>query len=322
MSADVLVVAEHLRGTLADITFELLAEGSRLAAVLGGACRVVVVGAPEAVAAELGAAAEVILVGEGELSDFDPEGYAAAVLAAVEATSPRVVLCGYTSMGMEIATPVAAATGRPHACFAIAVEGGAGALRAVCRLYGGKLNVTCDLGAAPAVVSLLAGAVAGDAGRKAGAPPVRRLAAPPAAGRVRFLALEEPAAGDVDITAQEVLVAVGRGIGGKDDVSIAEELAEALGGAVAGSRPVIDAGWLPKSRQVGKSGLKVKPRLYLALGISGAPEHIEGMKGAATIVAVNTDPHAPIFDYAHYGLAADLFEVCEELTEAVRERKG
>jgi electron transfer flavoprotein alpha subunit len=134
---------------------------------------------------------------------------------------------------------------------------------------------------------------------------------------VRFRALIQPAAGDVDIVAQEVLVAIGRGIGKKEDIAVAEELAEKLHAAVAASRPIIDAGWLPKSRQVGKSGLKVKPRLYLALGISGAPEHIEGMKASATIIAVNTDKGAPIFDVAHYGLVADLFDVCEELIDAL-----
>ncbi len=130
----------------------------------------------------------------------------------------------------------------------------------------------------------------------------------------------EPEAGDVDITTQEVSVAVGRGIGSKDDIEVAEDLAEALDGAVAASRPLIDSGWLPKTRQVGKSGLKVAPKVYIALGISGAPEHIEGMKSAATIIAVNTDEHAPIFNFAHYGMAEDLFEVCEELTEAIEDR--
>ncbi|NND01271.1 MAG: electron transfer flavoprotein subunit alpha/FixB family protein, partial [Acidimicrobiia bacterium] len=127
---------------------------------------------------------------------------------------------------------------------------------------------------------------------------------------------------DVDITTQDILVAVGRGIGSKDDIEVAEDLAEELGAAVAGSRPLTDAGWLPKTRQVGKSGLKVSPKLYLALGISGAPEHIEGMKSSATIVAINSDKKAPIFGVAHYGMVADLFDVCEELTGALQERKG
>ena len=114
-----------------------------------------------------------------------------------------------------------------------------------------------------------------------------------------------PEAGDVDITQQEVLVAVGRGIQQQDNLEVAEELAAALGGAVAASRPIVDQGWLPATRQVGKSGMTVKPKCLISLGISGAPEHVEGMKDAELIIAVNTDPNAPIFDVADYGVVAD-----------------
>jgi electron transfer flavoprotein alpha subunit len=131
----------------------------------------------------------------------------------------------------------------------------------------------------------------------------------------------DPEAGDVDLTKMDVLVAVGRGIQSRDNIALAEELAQALGGAVAGSRPVIDQGWLPLSRQVGKSGLAVKPKLYVALGISGAPEHIEGMKDAKMIVAVNSDARAPIFNVAHYGIVGDVLETLPALTEAIEARK-
>ncbi len=316
MSTDVLVVAEHLRGSLADITFEMLGQGRALAAQLGGSCAVALIGGDDGMVGELGAADLVVRVeGEG-LADFNPESYAAALQAVVESRKPRAVMIGYTSMGMDLATTLATRAGMPHAAFCIAVEGGE-RVTAVSQLYGGKIDVTSDLGEGPFVVSVLAGAAPAEAGRGEGSPPVERLEAPATAGRVRFKRLIEPEAGDVDITAQEVLVAIGRGIGSKDDVEVAEELAEALGAAVAASRPLIDAGWLPKTRQVGKSGLKVSPKLYLALGISGAPEHVEGMKSAATIIAVNTDKHAPIFKVAHYGMVADLFDVCEELTERI-----
>jgi electron transfer flavoprotein alpha subunit len=124
-----------------------------------------------------------------------------------------------------------------------------------------------------------------------------------------------PDASDIDITTQEKLVAIGRGIGSEDNVELAEELAEVLGATVAASRPVTDAGWLPKTRQVGKSGLTVKPKLYLMLGISGAPEHLEGMKEAGLIIAVNNDKNAPIFDVADYGATEDLFDVAEAMLE-------
>ena len=125
----------------------------------------------------------------------------------------------------------------------------------------------------------------------------------------------KPAGGDVDITSQTKLVSVGRGIGGKENIELAEELTEKLVAALSCSRPVVDAGWLPRTRQVGKSGLKVKPKLYLMLGISGAPEHLEGMKSAELIIAINTDKKAPIFNVAHYGATADLFEVAEAMLE-------
>lgn len=314
MSQDVLVVAEHLKGQLDDVTFELIALGKTL-----GSVAVALIGGNDAMAGQLGAADLVVTVGGEDLADFNPESHAAALEAVVDAKSPRVVLVAYTSMGMDLASTLAVRKGLPHAAFATHVEAG-DRITATCQLYGGKMDVKVDLGPGPCVVSVLAGSASADAGRASGSPARESLPAPASRGRVRFKRLIEPEAGDVDITAQEVLVAIGRGIGSKDDVEVAEELAEALNAAVAGSRPLIDAGWLPKNRQVGKSGHKVKPKVYLALGISGAPEHIEGMKSAATIIAVNTDKHAPIFNVAHYGMVADLFEVCEELTEALEDR--
>ncbi len=321
MSQDVLVVAEHLQGKLNDITFELLGQGRAVATEIGGACLVALIGGSDAMVAELGAADRVVRVDGPGLAEFNPETHAAALAAVVAARRPRVVLVGYTSMGMDLATTVAVTAGIPHAASCVKVTGGE-RIRVVSQLYGGKMNVTSDLGAGPCVVTVLAGATPAEPGRAAGTPPVDMVAAPAAAGRVRFKRLIAPEPGDVDITTQEVLVAVGRGIGKKENVEVAEELAEALGAAVAASRPLVDAGYFPRTRQVGKSGVKVAPKVYLALGISGAPEHIEGMKKAATIIAVNTDKNAPIFNVAHYGMVADLFDVCEELTEAVRARKG
>jgi len=169
----------------------------------------------------------------------------------------------------------------------------------------------------PCIVAVAAGSMPADIGRKDGSPAVEEMDAPVYDGKVRFKKLIMPESADVDITTQDVLVAVGRGIGSKDDIEVAEELAEVLDAAVAASRPIIDAGWLPKARQVGKSGLKVKPKVYIALGISGAPEHLEGMKNSSTIIAINSDKDAPIFDVAHYGMVADLFDVVEDLTEAL-----
>jgi len=138
--------------------------------------------------------------------------------------------------------------------------------------------------------------------------------------RTRFRQYIEPPAGDVDIGKQPVLVSVGRGIQNKDNIAMAEALARAMGGVVSGSRPVIDQGWLPTTRLVGKSGKQVKPKLYLALGISGAPEHAEGMRDAEFIVAINRDEKAPIYGFAHVGAAVDVLELVPALTEKVKAR--
>jgi electron transfer flavoprotein alpha subunit len=147
---------------------------------------------------------------------------------------------------------------------------------------------------------------------------VESVAAAASPGRMAFRGMIRPEAGGVDITKQEILVSVGRGIESQENIELVEELAEALGATVSASRPIIDSGWMPKVRQVGKSGLTVKPKLYLAVGISGAPEHLQGMKDAELIVAINTDPNAPIFDVADYGVCADLFDVVPALTECAK----
>jgi electron transfer flavoprotein alpha subunit len=318
MSQDVLVVAEHGQGKVDDITFEMLGAGKALAAQTGGACVVALIGGGD-LASQLGAADRLVTVdGEG-LENFNPESHGAALAAIVEHTSPRVVMIGYTSMGMDLASGLSVKADMAHAASCLEVQAG-DTVTALSQLYGGKLNVKTDLGAGPCVVSMLAGSAPADAGRGDGTPAIATVAAPATDGKVRFVRLIEPEAGGVDITAQDILVAVGRGIGTKDDIEVAEELAEELGAAVAASRPIVDSGWLPKNRQVGKSGVKVTPKVYIALGISGAPEHIEGMKGSATIIAINTDKNAPIFGVAHYGMVEDLFDVCEELTEELQDR--
>jgi len=311
---DVHVVADHLAGSLTDVTFEMLDQARKLAGDLGGSVVAVLIGGTEAMVSELGAASRVITVSaEG---DFNPEIYSRALRTVVEARSPQVVMVGNTSAGMDLAGALSAGLKLPMAAYCSRVEKG-GTITATSQLYGGKMDVVTDLGNGPCVVAMLAGSGSAEAGRVSGSPSVESVDLPAGAGKVRFKRLIQPEAADVDITTQEVLVAIGRGIGSKDDVEVAVELADALGAAVAASRPLVDAGWLPKSRQVGKSGVKVKPKVYLALGISGAPEHIEGMKSSATIIAVNTDENAPIFDVAHYGMVADLFDVCEELMELV-----
>jgi electron transfer flavoprotein alpha subunit len=309
---DILVITEHLKGEFQDITFEMLGRAKEMADSSGGQCVAVTFGSMNGKAGELGAADAVISVGGSD--DFNPESYAVAVQSVVSAKSPSLVMVGSTSMGMDIANSVATALDITTVSYCADISSSGGGFSVTSSMYGGKMNVVTDVSGA-AVAMVLAGAFNADAGKSAGSPSVEDFAVETGAGKVRFKQLIEPEAADVDITQSDILVAVGRGIGSKDDIELAEELADILDADLACSRPLVDAGWMSKAHQVGKSGMKVKPKIYIALGISGAPEHIEGMKSSSTIIAINSDKNAPIFDVAHYGMAEDLFDVVEELVE-------
>jgi electron transfer flavoprotein alpha subunit len=315
MSEDILVVVEHRGGVVLDPTFELLGRAVALAREGGGQAIAVVLGSGvDALLASLGAADRVIAVDDPAFVEFSPSAYQAALVPIVRDRSPRLVLVANTGPGMDVAAGLSAATGLPLAAYATDVSMDGGAPLVTCQLYAGKIDVRVRFADGRGIVTAVAGAFPAEAGTAAGSPQLDRLDAPATDGRVRFKALLAPEGGDVDITRETVLVSVGRGVGERDNLELIEELATALGGAVSVSRPLADAGWLPRSRQVGKSGLKVKPRLYLALGISGAPEHLEGMRGAELIIAINSDPRAPIFSVAHYGAVADLLDVAPALT--------
>ena len=313
---DILVITEHLKGEFQDITFEMLGKAKELAGVSGGQCIAITFGNMNGKSGELGMADSVVSVGGSD--DFNPESYAAAVQSVVSAKSPSLVMVGSTSMGMDIANSVATALDITTVSYCADMSSSDGGFSVTSSMYGGKMNVVTDVSGA-AVAMVLAGAFNADAGKSAGSPSVEDFAVETGAGKVRFKQLIEPEAADVDITQSDILVAVGRGIGSKDDIELAEELADILDADLACSRPLVDAGWMSKAHQVGKSGMKVKPKIYIALGISGAPEHIEGMKSSSTIIAINSDKNAPIFDVAHYGMAEDLFDVVEELVEELED---
>jgi len=321
MSQDIFVVAEHLKGKLADVTFEMLGKGKELASTKGGNLVAVLLGnGVKNLVGEMGLANQVISVEHAQLENFNPETYSTALAEVVKAKSPAVTLVANSSMGMDLAASLSIKANLPLVAYAFEVKVEDGTLVAASQLYGGKLTVESQFGASGVIVSLLAGASPADKGRAAGSPTVEDFAAPAslASPKVRFKKLIEPEGGDVDITTKEILVSVGRGIQNVDNIPQMQELADALGGALSCSRPIVDSKWLPKTRQVGKSGVKVKPKFYLALGISGAPEHIEGMKDAELIVAINSDSNAPIFDYAQYGVVGDLFDIVPALTEKAK----
>jgi electron transfer flavoprotein alpha subunit len=324
MAGNIWVVAEHWRGEVSEITYEALALGRELADSLGVKLEAVLLGSgAKGLASTLGKADAVLYGDHSGLADLIPQTYATVLAGLAREKQPHSILVGLTNVSMGLGTLLGAELGSPvvNFCRDASVDGGK--LQGRCILYGGKMEATVSVSGELAVVGVWPGARRAEAGRAEGAPPVTDFTpAMPAVAQARLKQYLAPEAGDVDISQQAVLVAVGRGIQNKDNLEMAEELAGILGGAVCGSRPVIDQGWLPMTRQVGKSGMLVKPKLYLALGVSGAPEHQEGMRDSEFIVAVNTDPAAPIFDIAHVGVAADLFDVVPALVDELKAMKG
>lgn len=313
MSNDIFVITEHMDGKFSDVSFEMIGKAKELASAWGGQAVAVVVGS--GVVSNVFASDSTIHVDEAVLANFNPEAYGKVIEALVKEKSPRLVMFGWTAAGMDLAAWLSVRIGKPCVAYAkgLSVEGGALVVNS--QAYGGKLTAEISPEGDLAIVAVLSGSFPIEAGQ--GSTATTQIASPVALDglKIKFIEAVKPAAGDVDITVQTKLVSVGRGIGGKENIGLAKELADALGAVVSASRPVVDARWLPPTRQVGKSGRKVKPKLYLALGISGAPEHLEGMKSAELIIAINTDKRAPIFNYAHYGATADLFEVAEAMLE-------
>ena len=315
MSNDILVIAEHIGGVVAEISYEIVAKAKDTAAATGGRVVVALLGSDAAGLAGSFGSDATVYVDDPALAEFNPEAWAKVIAALMEERTPRATLLGSTSVGMDLAAWLSVKTGQPCVAYVNDLAYENGAMLATSQIYGGKVMAEVVPQGDSVVMTVLAGVADAEAGR--GSTAAEQIRSPVSLDglKTRFVKLIAPEDGDIDITSQEKLVAVGRGIGGDDNIELAEELAEALGAEVAASRPVTDAGWLPKTRQVGKSGLAVKPKIYLMLGISGAPEHLEGMKDSEMIIAVNTDANAPIFDVAHYGSTCDLFDVAEAMLE-------
>ena len=312
----ILVHAEHEAGAVRDTAFELIA----IARSLGGEIEALVMGAePEAFAGQLGGADRVIAIADPALDTYLPDAHAAALQTAIRERRPDLVLLSYGTAGLDIAPPAAHACGLPLICNAVALRLEETALAVRAQIYGGKLEASARV-PLPAIAMAMPGAARAEEGRLDGTPPVEAMAMPQGAtAGIRRVETLEPEAGGVDLTQAERIVCVGRAIGGTDKIAVVEELAGLLDAEIAGSRPVIDAGWLSKDRQVGKSGTTVKPRLYFMAGVSGAPEHLEGMSDSELIVAINTDESAPIFAKAHYGAVCDMFDVLPKLTARLKD---
>lgn len=316
----VLVVAEARRGELRDISLELVEAGRSLKAASGGRLAVAVLGAdPGALAGALGADGvdEILTVAVG-VAEFEPHVWQSALEALIEREQPAVLLAGHTIDGLGYGPALAAAGGHGFASDVTALAWGGDGLVATRGAYGGKLEVELEFGDRPTVIVMVRAGTYAPAEVAGGSPaPVRAVDVDIAEGVAasEHVAWREVETGDVDITKADFLLSIGRGVEEREAIEQFEGLAERMGATLSVSRPLVDAGWMPGARQVGQSGKTVKPKVYLALGISGAVQHLAGMRGAETIIAVNSDPEAPIFSVAHYGAVADLFEVADELEQ-------
>lgn len=327
----ILVIAEQRDGKLNRASWETIAAAQQMGGdvvvlVPGGSGDHIVRAAQEIAAAQV---KEIVTVDHPALEPYTPDGFTTALQDAIGQTSPEYVLLPHTYQTRDFAPKLAARLDRALLTDVTAIKGSGNTAVFVRPMFQGKLTAdVAPLGPAPRFVTFQIGAFRADQAARGSVPaPVRALTLGPVsldASAIR----EKPeppfqqAKQAVDLTQAERIVSVGRGIKEQANIHVAEELARAIGAEIAASRPICDAGWLPMERQVGSSGQTVAPKLYLALGISGAIQHLVGMKGAGTIVAINKDPDAPIFEVADYGIVGDLFEVVPALIVAVQAAKA
>jgi electron transfer flavoprotein alpha subunit len=311
----ILVVAEHKDGVLARASWEAVAAAQALGR---GPITVALIGPAAEAAAEIAAARvdAVRVVDQPFLAQYTADGYTHAITELVRAESPDVVIAAHTYQARDVMPRVAARLDRPLVTDVVGVAPGPPAVFTRPMFQAKLVAEVVPAGPAPHFVTVQIGAFRADAAQRhvpgggdAPASIANADVAAPAALRQKPEPPFREAKQAVDLTQAARIVSVGRGIKGEEHIQLAKDLAAALGAELAASRPIVDAGWLPTDRQVGSSGQTVAPKLYLALGISGAIQHVVGMKGARTIVAINKDPDAPIFEIADYGIVGDLFEI-------------
>ncbi len=320
----ILVFIEHKAGALNKTSLEAIAAAQKLGADTGAKVSAVVLGSPS-LAAEIAPydLEKVISAENDKLNDYTPDAYADGLEKVIRAVNPSYVVMSHTYLARDFAPKVAARfqKGLIGDCIRMSVDGGKATFTR--RIFLGKLDadVVAD-GEPPTFVTFQSGAFRGDQAARGSGAAVESMNVEVGEVRMTPEAPFQEAKQAVDLSKADVIVAVGRGIKSKDNLALAEKLAEALGGDLAASRPICDAEWLPIDRQIGSSGQTVAPKLYVAIGISGAIQHLVGMKNSQTIVAINKDPEAPIFDIADYGIVGDLFEAVPVLTEEIKKLKG
>jgi electron transfer flavoprotein alpha subunit len=323
MSSGILVFIEHRNGVLNKTSLEAIAAAQSLgqqpinAVILGSDLSSL---GQEIAAYDL---AKVILATNAKLADYTPDGYADAMEKIVKELDPQLVVMPHTYLVRDYAPKLAARFGKSLISDCIRTQVSGETITFTRRIFLGKLDadVVSD-GAAPVFATFQSGAYRPDQAQKGSGAAIEEK--PVEVGEIRMVpeAPFQEVKQAVDLSKADIIVAVGRGIKSKDNLALAEKLAEVLGGDLAASRPICDAEWLPIDRQIGSSGQTVAPKLYVALGISGAIQHLVGMKNSGTIVAINKDAEAPIFDIADYGIVGDLFEAVPVLTEEIKKIKG
>jgi electron transfer flavoprotein alpha subunit len=327
MADTILVVAEQREGKLNRVSFETVAGAQAISKETGWPVDVVLAGNNiGALAQDLaGKAVARVYVLEGEpLAVYTSDAYVFALKQFIQDKLPKLVLFPHTYQVRDFAPRLALALDRTLVSDAIGYKHENGKLLFTRQMFQGKFAADVSFGSdGPWLATFQIGAFRGDQA-ETGSASVEKVAAAVAEGSPRVIPHEvfQEAKQAVDLSQSEVIVAVGRGIKEQKNLALAEELAKALGGEVAASRPICDNGWLPLERQIGSSGQTVAPKLYVALGISGAIQHIVGMKGSRTIVAVNKDPEAPIFEIADVGVVGNLFDVVPALTEEIKKAKA
>lgn len=322
---DILVLAEHRQGTLRDVSFEMMALAPKLAEQMGAGVTVLLIGSgTEEMAKKMAAyGSKVLVIDDPLFENFNAEKYQKVLSLLIDELKPVLLMTGHTSQGVDFMPALAVEKSLPYVAEAIDLEYQDSVLKATRQLYSGKVNAVLSLKPADTyLVTLREGVV--EPPEEAGEESIEKLDSPlkedtPYRSFVEYIEAE---VGDVDITQSDVLVAIGRGLKEDKNLPMVEELAGVLKADLAGSRAATDAGWIPHDRQVGTSGKSVKSKLYIAMGISGAFQHVAGMKGAKTVVAINKDPEAPIFAVADYAIVDDMFKIVPRLTEKLKELKG
>jgi electron transfer flavoprotein alpha subunit len=322
--SEIFALVEHRQGIIRDITYELLTCGRKLAEKKNTKLTAVLLGyTTDKLIEKLKTHAHRILVIDKEIyKEFNAETYQITLSDIIKKHNPMLTLIGHTAFGWDLCPALAAQLNIPFTTDCLDVEITDSALRVTRQMFDGKLNAHVLLKENPCyIISIRSGSFPAEQGNVSAE--IEKIDAPIRAepDYRRFVEYIEAAVGEVDITKADILVGVGRGIKEQTNIPVIEDFAKAIGGVVSCSRPIVDAGWLPKDRQVGSSGKTVKPKLYIALGISGAFQHLVGMKASDTIIAVNKDPNAPIFNEADYGVVDDLFKIVPVLKEKILELK-